>query len=176
LFTKDKVIPLPFLEQSSDGNIKLRPEVSDVDALPDFEEVHYISADEVGETEPEGTSRLVWYLPYGQGAAPAYPPFYDDLPPNLVGVKERNVPQGHVALKKNANVYGKNGEKIGTVDQIFTDPDSSQATHFIIEKGIFLTEDKLVPAWWVNVTKENEVHLAVSSSVFDRLPVFEPTR
>ena len=82
----------------------------------------------------------------------------------------QNIPEETVALKEGADVISADGDHMGDVERVLADPDSNQATHFLISKGLLLKEKKLIPAAWVSRVTENEVYLAVGSKLVDRLP------
>jgi uncharacterized protein YrrD len=65
------------------------------------------------------------------------------------------------------------GEHVGDVEQLFVEPESSRATHFLISQGLLFKDHKLVPVQWVRSVEENKVHLAVPSRFLERLPVYE---
>jgi uncharacterized protein YrrD len=64
-------------------------------------------------------------------------------------------------------------EHVGDVERIFVDPDSNQATHFVISQGLLFKDRKLVPAHWVTSVEEDKVHLSVNSHLLERLPSYQ---
>ncbi len=56
---------------------------------------------------------------------------------------------------------------------MFTDSRTDHITHLLISHGLIQIERRLVPVTWVNAVQEDEVHLAVDSPLFDRLPPYE---
>ena len=57
---------------------------------------------------------------------------------------------------------------------VLTDPQENRATHLVIAKGLLSTTRKLIPTSWVSVVMPEEVHLAVSSGLIERLREYEP--
>jgi hypothetical protein len=110
-----------------------------------------------------------WYPPLGYGpiASPAVAGG-----PAVRAEKERNIPEGTVALKEGAGVFDKNGDHVGNVERIFTDPLTQQATHFVISSGFLFKERKLVPIHWMRHFEEDKVYLDVGSKFLDRLPPY----
>jgi hypothetical protein len=47
-------------------------------------------------------------------------------------------------------------------------------THFVIGKGFLLKEHKMVPALWVSSIEDDKLRLSVESTLFDRLPDYNP--
>ena len=46
LFTEDKVVPISLIAAATDERVTLREDAGDLQALPDFEETHYIAYDD----------------------------------------------------------------------------------------------------------------------------------
>jgi uncharacterized protein YrrD len=74
-----------------------------------------------------------------------------------------------------AEVFSADREKVGTVDQVVLDPKDKRVTHFIVEHGFLLTEDKVVPADWVDTVEKEALTLNQPQEKFDDLPNFEET-
>lgn len=158
-FTNDKVVPISLVASGLEDHVTLREAAQDLQALPDFEQTHYIPVNE------EETTRL----PLGQ--APSlywYPPVGMPLP-TYVTEKTENIPQGTIALKEGAKVIAADGESVGTIEQILTDPLADRVTHFLISQGVLFQERKLIPATWVKEVNEDEVRLAVGKQTLDEL-------
>src|SRR5436190_8956242 len=66
LFTEDKVVPIDLVATATEDRVVLRSDVGDLDALPQFEEAHYIP---LAEAEPDirqarrDAAPLYWYPP-----------------------------------------------------------------------------------------------------------------
>lgn len=168
LFTEDKVVPIDLIGATIQDQVVLREDAGDLEALPHFEETHYLPA---GEEEIPPTYRagylppLYWYPPMGVPSAAAGYPGYGTQP--YTTQIEQNIPEGTVALQEGAKVVSADDKEVGTVERILTDPRSDQATHFLISQGLFLKEKKLIPTAWVDIVGENEVHLAVGSRLLE---------
>src|SRR5439155_22796917 len=78
LFTEDKVVPIDLIATATEDRVMLRSDVGDPDALPQFEEAHYIP---LAEAEPDirhaaqNATPLYWYPPVGV-AAWGYPGYF----------------------------------------------------------------------------------------------------
>jgi uncharacterized protein YrrD len=176
LFAEDKVVPIDLIASANEDGVALREDAGDMEALPNFEEEHFVTLneDEAARSRYGDYSAipLYWYPPlygaaFGAGRLnPTYPPLY----PIEV---ERNIPEGTVALKEGARVISADGEHVGDVERILTEPEADRATHFVISSGFFLKEKKLVPVRWVDSIEEEEVHLAVGSSLIDSLREYQ---
>jgi uncharacterized protein YrrD len=177
LFTTDKIVPMEWIASAIEDLVILKPNVSSFDALLDFEETYYVPLDE----EVPGTGSLpseyfarsyYWYPPIGHGTL-GYPDVYG-IPPARIET-EQNIPEGTVAVKEGADVIDKNGDQVGDVERIYTDPRTKQATHFVLSSGLLLKERKLVPIHWVTKFEEDKVYLDVGAKFLERIPPFQET-
>lgn len=78
-------------------------------------------------------------------------------------------------LKKKADVYSPDGEKLGTIERVVLDPQTKEVTHIVVDKGLFFTEDKLVPISLLGPTTEERVTLREGDYRFEDLPPFRET-
>jgi sporulation protein YlmC with PRC-barrel domain len=179
LITTDKVVPISLIGPVDDGHVTLRGDKAELEALPDFEERHYVLVGSEEAQRDEGSveaSALYWYPPvgstwWGTGGAPGY--YGYAVPPYYIKTEE-HIPEGEVALKEGARVLSADGKHVGHVEAVLTDVETDRATHLLISKGLFLKETKLVPTTWISTVLEDEVHLVVGSELLAGLPAYEP--
>jgi uncharacterized protein YrrD len=174
LFTEDKVLPFGWIDRADENEIRLRPDSTNLDDLPPFEETHYVperEADPALPQQPVSEVRPYFHYPYGVGVPGA---LYPD--PGYVSQTQRNVPPDTVALKEGARVIASDGSHVGDVAQIISHAETGRATHFVISKGLLLKAHKLIPNQWIRDVMEDEVRLAVSADVVNRLRDYEPAR
>ncbi len=171
LFTEDKLVPLNLIASANEDRVTLRPDASDLYALPPYEETHYIPLDEAESSAaaypPDLAMPLYWYVPYGIGS-PGYIP-----PPMYRAETERNTPANTVAVKEGAKVFSADDKEVGSVERVFTDSTTDQATYIVVSQGAILKEKKSVPMSWVRTVTQDEVHLSVGASVLDNLREYQ---
>jgi uncharacterized protein YrrD len=174
LFSTDRVIPVDRLDTDQEKRLVLGNAEEDFEKFPIFEESHYVVLDENDHpvTEVEGA---YWYPPaslawWRTGAAYLG---YNPPMPNYVLRTNQNIPEGTVALEEGARVISQEGNHIGNVEQVIVDPEDNRATHFVINEGLLFTNKKLVPVMWIDRIEENEVRLAVTSGLLERLPEYK---
>jgi uncharacterized protein YrrD len=175
LFTTDKVVPVSLIGAATEDRVTLREDAGDLEALPDFEEKHYVPITEAErrKVSPAGyIPPLYWYPPAGLTWW-GVPGYGYPIPPCVVRT-ERHIPEGTVALEEGAKVLSSDGEHVGDVEAVLTDPEQDRATHLLISQGLLLKEEKLVPTTWVSMVLEDEVHLVVGSRALDQLPEYRP--
>jgi uncharacterized protein YrrD len=173
LFKEDKVVPVDLVASTSEERVVLKG-VDDLDDLPDFEETHYVRADETGKdvVHTPGYVRPYYWYPSPHlnwwGAAPyaVYP-----IPPYVLEIR-RNIPKGTVPVKEGASVITSDDEHVGDIERVYADPTQDRVTHLLISQGLFLKEKKIVPTLWITRVGENEVRLAVSSDLIEDLPEY----
>ena len=189
LLPEDKVVPFDMVRTATEEKVVLNENVEDFNELPPFEEAHYVQPpeanvagsdttayrDRAAQTDPD---QRVYPLP---GFAPAYywyPPHgYLGNPVGYYGwppvATTRNIPAETIPLKEGVDVISSDGKHVGDVERLFVEPNSTRATHFVISQGLLFKDRKLVPAHWVKSVSEDNVHLAVTSSVLEQLPSYE---
>lgn len=182
LLTVDKVVPISLIGPATEDRVTLRENAGDLEALPDFEEKHYVLLDEkrLKEASSQGyPPPFHWYPPVGtvwwqNGGYMGYPGFFGYTMPPYVLETERNIPEGTIALREGAKVLSSDGEHVGDVEAVLTDPEEDRATHLVISQGLLLKERKLVPTSWISMVMSDEIHLAVGSDLIEGLQEYEP--
>lgn len=175
LFTEEKVVPILLVDEATQERVTLHF-IEDLDALPPLKEEHYVPL--YGAADKPSGRAVYWYPPRGvpwwrPGGYLQYPDTFGYPEPAFVVRTEKHIPESTVALEEGAPVITKDGERVGDVERVLTEPASDRATHFVISQGLFLEEEKVVPTTWVRDIHEDEVHLAVSSDLVDSLPAYE---
>lgn len=168
LFTEDKVIPMDKIDTQNPDRVVLRTDV-DVDKdLPPYEQTHYVAP-----TESEVSA--VYEADY-------FDPIYYNPPPRAatwyvggvygapsVPVAKKNIPEEAVVLEEGADVISRDGENVGDIAKVYTDDHSGEITHFSVKQGLLFTEEKVIPAGWVEDLREEKVRLAVNAKTLEKL-------
>ncbi len=166
LLPEDKVIGVEQLSTTTEERIVL---ASEPENLPPFEESHYVPLDEgtrrqwgIGSGVP-----LLWGGWMGGDSTPLW---------EIAGERiTRNIPEGDVAVPEGARVEDANGEHIGHVHELVTDPKSGRITYLVIEAGhLWGKHTKAIPVNWVSTFGEGQVSLAVGVKTLDKVPAHHP--
>lgn len=174
LFSEDKVVPMSLVGPATEEKVTLREDAGDLEKLPDFEESYYVPAD-TGPRRPLAPAS--WARPMY-----LYPPvgtwwsgggYATGVEPQYVVRTKRQIPEGTIALEEGAKVIGSDGEEIGKIEEIFTEPQENRATHLLVSEGLILKEKKLIPTQWVSTVLEEEVVLSVDSEFVEGLPEYQ---
>jgi len=173
LFTEDKVVPMDLIGSVTDERISLQGSKEHLDELPEYEETHYIPRD---ATVDDDMSTLYWNPPvYAGGGYSGYGQYPVVYPQSLyIRRTEKNIPEGMVALAEGAKVLAEDGEHVGNIETLITDPKDERVTHLVISSGLLTKERKIIPSHWLGTVAEDEVHLAVDSRLLERLPEYRP--
>lgn len=174
LFTEDKVVPMDLVGSVTEDRISLQGSKEHLDELPEYEETHYVRPDATteGEVNPD---TLYWNPPADWSAAGfgRYPVTF--FPQSLYVQKtEKNIPDGMIALAQGAKVVAEDGEHVGNIETLITDPKDDRVTHVVVSSGLLLKERKIIPAYWLSSVSDDEVHLSVESRLLERLPEYHP--
>ncbi len=175
LFTEDKVLPISLVGPATEDRVTLREDADDLEKLPDFQAAHYVRADR--ETQRTSVSEhqappVYWYPPIGfWQEAGGYLGYFG---PDYVVKTEKNIPEYTVALEEGAKVIASDGEHVGDIERIFTDPNADRATHLLISEGLLLKQKTLVPTKWISIIMKDAVHLSVDSDLVESLPEYQP--
>ena len=172
LFTDEKVVPIQLLDPVGGDRIILRESNQSVDDLPNYETTHYVPVDQKGAPY-NNLETSYWYPPISfQTPSPGRMPA---VPVELDTRSEPSIPEGRVAISEGAPVISADDKHVGDVEQVIMSSEGNSVTHFVIGKGFLLKEHKLVPAFWASsMDDDNKIRLSVDSSLFDRLPDYEP--
>lgn len=76
-------------------------------------------------------------------------------------------------LAKGADVYTRDGEKVGNLDRVVLDPDTNAVTHVVVEKGFLFTTDRVIPIESIDAYGDEGITLNGTQEDFDNFPVFE---
>ena len=179
LWSENRVLPIDFVESSTEDQVVVSSNV-DLDDLPPYLETHYMPLDqeELGPDYFQGNYAppFYWYPSWTTGRFAA-PGFYGMYPPSYyapyTGGTEENIPDNTIALDEGSDVYARDGQYVGVIDQVIVDPENDRATHFVISKGVLSKTKKLVPANWIDVVEENLVRLNVGSQVIEKLSEYK---
>jgi uncharacterized protein YrrD len=178
LLPEDKVVPFDMVSTATGEKVVLSEEVGDFDNLPPFEETHFVRAVDEHPDDPtptpdpkyQYTPAYYWYPAQSNIGFPGIALGHYAWPS---GETQRNIPQDTVPLKAGTHIVSSDGEHVGNVERLFLEGDSNKVTHFVISQGTLFKDRKLVPAHWVKAVEEDNVHLAVSSKLLERLPSYQ---
>jgi len=71
-------------------------------------------------------------------------------------------------------VISSDGQTIGTLDRVITDPKNDCVTHLVISSGLWIKKRKLIPVYWLGDVFEDQIHLSVGARLLCCLIEFRP--
>jgi uncharacterized protein YrrD len=174
LLSEDKVVPLDMIRSTTDEKVRLSGNADDFNKLPPFEESHFVQTrsedfPQAVDSPYDLSPAYFWYPPIVYPGYVAHSATSTPFPPPHLE-KTRNIPEETIPLKEGANVISSDEKHVGDVERLFVDASSKKVTHFLITKGLFFKEHKLIPVHWVKYVGEEKIHLLVASSLLERLP------
>ncbi|MDX2161532.1 MAG: PRC-barrel domain-containing protein [bacterium] len=112
------------------------------------------------------------YPDMGAGALPRYTAMPDAAGADAGGVQTvQNIPDGTVALPIGAEVISRDGERVGTLERLFTSQHEDRVSHILISQGLLGQTRKLIPTDWIH-TVDAHVHLNVPTRLVERLETY----
>jgi uncharacterized protein YrrD len=170
-FTDDRVIPVETIDHVEDDRIILGEEV-DPDTLPRFVREHYTPIDEETRGRLGVPTGYMWRYPTSHtGPFPIYPsypiaPAIGTRPTVEESPIREELAQNEVIDSKTP-VISTNGEKVGSVSEVQVG-DDGQLSHLVVDLG-FLSDEKVLPAHWVEEIESDGIRLAVSNTAVESL-------
>ncbi len=150
------LVPVDQIQETTDGQIKLKCTRDELNKLDPFECEEYI------RTELPG------YLRWDD--VPAIPGFTTELVTTFIPVKRRNIPQDELALRRGARVEATDGY-VGHVDELFIDSNNMHVTHLVLlERHIFQKREIIIPVSQIDHVSEDTIYLKLDRQSAEELP------
>jgi uncharacterized protein YrrD len=167
----DRLVDVDMVTGADDDGLRLDLTADQVEALPDFVEDQFtvISDNDAGNLpfiipNAMGGGAYLWGAAnVGRGYEGAQDSFFNAAPASAPVVETRsNVPETDVVIGEGTDVIGADGEKLGTVGEVFFSGDG-RINGFTVKGGLF-SNDVRVPIDWVRETDEDRILLSISSA------------
>lgn len=194
----DIIIPIGQVEDrvgnDDDDALHLRMTADEVKKLPEFVEHSYMAAPDgmypglVGNSIGMGGMAgggLLWPAPIyepaaegslGRAGLPAEAPLAGGAGSNEVtpGMMEHRLQEsrpGNVFLSTGTDVKTRDGDKVGTVDQLVVDPARGKVTEVIVKKGMFGGREIRIPTQFIDEIDDDTVYVALDKDRLERFTV-----
>ena len=160
LFSDDRLASIGSIYMSDDKRIIVEQASPDLMTLPQFADEQRVLAE---SSAPGGAVMNGAYsgAPVAAGG------------PRYIIQTTLNIPEGTVALKKDAKVIAGDGHSVGHVERVITAAGEHRVTHLVIAKGLLVRAHKLVPMEFVANLTEEEVDLTVNSPYLDSIDIVD---
>ena len=137
-FPEDRVVPVSLIESATEELVTLREETPEFGALPAYEEK--IDQENGGAELMSGT-RMTTTLPESR----------------------LNIPDETVVVSEGARVMSADDQRVGSLEEVQTEPEADRATHFVVTDGFWNKNRKRVPVAWVETILDDEIRLTVNA-------------
>jgi uncharacterized protein YrrD len=161
----EKVLPIEYVAETSEGIILLQDTAGELEDFPAFEEAHIIEKESNVDSPSAASSEPPSMMGYPIGGMPITPVVMN----RAVSRIERNIPVGTVAMKAGAPVLDADGKRVGSVERVLAEPTRDQITHMLISNGLLTKEIKLIPIKWILRVDEEAVRLRVDKASVENL-------
>jgi uncharacterized protein YrrD len=76
-------------------------------------------------------------------------------------------------LKRGADVFNSEGEKLGTLHRVVIDPETKAVTHIVVEKGWLFSSNKVISIGEIDPESEDKLVVTGPHDDADEFPAFE---
>lgn len=189
ILTEDRIIEREFIERiDPDGTVHLEVTKDRVNDLPNYVEKKFVQPDQEDinflhestfVTGAYGAGRII-ATDYPQRGvvrdsypAPSSPMSAAPIDPEPVE-EVSGIQQENITIDQGTDVIDRDGEKVGTVGEIFYS-DAEEIDGFIVNQGLIFTHQVRVPIAWVESVSEDEIHLNRTAEQAEREGRIEET-
>jgi uncharacterized protein YrrD len=172
LFTQDKVVPVTDIQSTSEKEVILKKTAAP-EEYPEFEQTQYIpnaGVEDFNRRQADEARQLLWYHAAVKAPYLKSSPYPSQYKPLYYKEKHRNVPDDAVALEEGADVTDREGRHLGTLADVYTEPETFKVSHLLVSSGMIKKDTKIIPAAWVKDIVEDAVQLHIKEEVFENLP------
>jgi uncharacterized protein YrrD len=167
-----RIVDVNMVTSQDDDGVHLNLPESEYDQLSDFVEQQYVSVpsedyDALPFIIPNagGGGGYLYGAPYiGRGFEGRQDSFFDSAPTRETIVENRsNLEDTDVTISKGTDVVGSNGDKLGSVHEIFYSADGHLDGFVVKTGGLFSHEDIRVPMEWVDEAGGDQIRLNLTA-------------
>jgi uncharacterized protein YrrD len=168
----DKLVDIDMVTSQDDDGLRLDLASEQVNQLPDYVEERFV---QIPEDERDalpfiipsamGAGGYLYGAPYaGRGYEGSQDSFFDTAPAVAPIIEEKsNIPETDVMISEGTDVYGADGDKVGTVNEVLVS-NNGAINGFIVKKGLIFKKDVRVPIDWVASADGDEIRLNVTAA------------
>jgi sporulation protein YlmC with PRC-barrel domain len=139
-----------------------RHELAEFDAFADVEFVPVEDPYDYAYDLPDLEERTLYSWPYATSE------------PGYIPVEHPHIPANELVIRGNAQVFATDG-KVGFLDKFIIEAENHKITDLVIRVGSFWGyKDIAIPLAQVDQIKDDSVHLKLSETMIDALPVLAP--
>lgn len=171
LGTGDKLVDIDMVNRVEGEDVYLTINSEEFKELSEFVEEKFVVAqpDELNELpylQPSagGAGLYLWGEPYLGRGYDRNDSMFTPAPSVAPVVETRsNIREVDTVIGEGTDVYGADGDKLGTVDQLIMGDDGALAG-ILVKKGLIFRRDVRIPADWIEQSSEDAVVLSVTAA------------
>jgi len=166
-----RLVPVDHVIAGEQEQVRLAIGRAELEAAPEFDEDDFVPleyGDWPGPYPIAAQPIVAWGRPYpveGLPLAPPEPPA--ELP--YIAPSARGRAEGAVVLDPGMLVTGFEGEPIGLVEEVLSDPRTGKATYLVVAGEWDENHNRLVPVSWIGQVLGREIVLVVGPRVIRQL-------
>ncbi|MCL4258405.1 MAG: PRC-barrel domain-containing protein [Anaerolineales bacterium] len=167
LLHRDIVVPVDWVERTSEDEIVLKATVAELEALPDYDELDFIEPEV--ELKPAGEYRSqdthFWRSAHAAVGGNIWIARFERL----------GLHDGEVFLERGLPVVTRDERPVGEVDRLDVEPASRRVTHLVVRQGwLWKRQARMVPIERVTQITEAGVRLNMTEVEFNQAPPYQP--
>lgn len=178
LSNRHRLVDIAMVSGTDADGIRLNVPKSEAEQLPDFVQEQFVDVprtdyDNIPYLQPSagGAGLYLYGAPgIGRGYEGTRDSFYDAAPESAPIVENRsNLLETDIVISTGTDVYGSDGEKMGSVDEVYID-ERGTVSGFLVKSGGFLMtakNDVRVPIDWVAETGSDRITLNLPAAEAD---------
>jgi uncharacterized protein YrrD len=172
LSSDDKLVDLTMVTSEDADGLRLDLTSEQVNELPDYVEERFVQVPEhergampfIQPNAMGGGAYLYGAPNIGRGYEGSQDSFFDAAPSTAPIIEDvSNIPETDVMISEGTDVYGADGDKVGSVGEIIVGEDGA-INGFVVSAGFIFKHDVRVPIAWVESTGESEIRLNVTAA------------
>lgn len=172
ILSTDRIVDIDLITRIDEDGIHLSIPSDQADTLPAFVEGRYITPGEQElDTMPHawigaggaGGGPLIWGPTGTAGTDPGQGSLFEPAStPSAHAQPDRPVDQSSVVIDTGTDVVDKEGESVGSVEEVHYD-NSGRVSGFTVKTGMVFTNQLNIPLKWVDSLQPDAVRLAITS-------------
>lgn len=168
----DKLVDIDMVSTQDADGLRLDLTSDEVNELPDYIEERFVQIPEQDRDalpfilpNAMGAGSYLYGAPnVGRGYEGSQDSFFNAAPSVAPVIEDKsNIPETDVMISAGTDVYGADGDKVGSVGEILVSDDGA-INGFIVSKGFIFKKDVRVPIDWVETADGSEIRLNVTSA------------
>jgi sporulation protein YlmC with PRC-barrel domain len=168
----DKLVDIATVSGQDADGLRLDLTSDQVNELPGYVEERFVQIpdndrDSLPFVVPNamGAGAYLYGAPnVGRGYEGSQDSFFDAAPAVAPVIEDQsNIPETDVMISEGTDVYGVDGDKLGSVGEVLVSNDGA-IDGFVVSKGLIFKKDVRVPIDWVESANGDEIRLNVTSA------------